>query len=102
MRALAAALAVLLVAVVAAGVIAAIGAVIWLRYVLPAVLVLAGFVVLFVADGATKWDGFAMCVGAGLAVLLMNVLFRFGAKGDEERQAEDAAREYMARARPLA
>jgi hypothetical protein len=69
-------------------------AVIYLRYGLPAVLVLAGFVLLFVADDDVKWDGFAMSVGAGLAVLLMNVLFRYGAKGDDERQAEDAAREY--------
>jgi hypothetical protein len=69
-------------------------AVIWLRYGLPAVLVVAGFVMLFVASDSIKWDGFAMCVGAGLAVLLMNVLFRFGAKGDDEREAEDAAREY--------
>jgi hypothetical protein len=68
---------------------------IWLRYGLPAVLVLAGFVMLFVADDGIKWDGFAMLVGAGLAVLLMNVLFRFGAKGDDERQAEDDAREYF-------
>ena len=67
---------------------------IWIRYGLPAVLVLAGFVALFVADDGIKWDGFAMLVGAGLAVLLMNVLFRFGAKGDDERQAEDDAREY--------
>lgn len=70
---------------------------IWLRYGLPAALVLAGFVLLFVAHGSTRWDGFAMCVGAGLAVLLMNVLFRFGAKGDAERRAEDEAREYLAR-----
>jgi uncharacterized membrane protein YccC len=70
--------------------------VIWLRYGLPAALVVAGFVVLFVADGSVRWDGFAMCVGAGLAVLLMNVLFRIGAAGDDERQAEDAAREYFA------
>jgi hypothetical protein len=70
-------------------------AVIWIRYGLPAVLVVAGFVLLFVADDGIKWDGFAMCVGAGLAVLLMNVLFRFGAKGDDERQAEDDAREYF-------
>jgi uncharacterized membrane protein YccC len=68
----------------------------WLRYGLPAALVVAGFVVLFVADGSVRWDGFAMCVGAGLAVLLMNVLFRIGAAGDDERQAEDAAREYFA------
>jgi len=71
--------------------------VIWIRYVLPGVLVAAGFVVLVVADGTTRWDGFAMCVGAGLAVLLMNVLFRFGAKGDEERTAEEEAREYFSR-----
>jgi hypothetical protein len=69
--------------------------VIWVRYVLPGLLVAAGFVLLAVADGSVKWDGFAMCVGAGLAVLLMNVLFRFGAKGDEERTREDAAREYF-------
>ena len=69
---------------------------IWIRYVLPAALVLANFMILAVADGSTKWDGFAMCVGAGLAVLLLNVLVRFGAKGDDERTREVAAREYMA------
>ena len=69
---------------------------IWVRYVLPGVLVLAGFVILIVGDGSTKWDGFAMCVGAGLSVLLLNVLFRFGASGDQERDREDAAREYYA------
>jgi hypothetical protein len=70
--------------------------VIWLRYGLPAALVIAGLVLLFVADGSTRWDGFAMFVGAGLAVLLMNVLFRLGASGDDEREAEDDAREYFA------
>ena len=70
---------------------------IWIRYGLPALLVLAGFVLLAVADGSIRWDGFAMCVGAGLAVLLMNVLFRIGATGDAERRAEDDAREYFAR-----
>ena len=92
----------LIIAVVAAGVDRGDRPVIWIRYVLPAVLVLAGFVVLFVVDGSTKWDGFAMCVGAGLSVLLINLLFRFGAKGDEERDREVAAREYLAEARPLA
>ena len=69
---------------------------IYLRYGLPAALILAGFVLLLVADGSTRWDGFAMCVGAGLAVLLMNVLFRIGVSGDDERRAEDDAREYFA------
>ena len=36
-----------------------------IRYVLPAVLVIAGFVILFVADDSLRWDGWAMCVGAG-------------------------------------
>jgi hypothetical protein len=69
----------------------------FLRYGIPAVLVLAGFVILFTVDSSLRWDGFAMCVGAGLSVLLLNWLFRFGAKGDEERDREVAAREEFAR-----
>ena len=55
-----------------------------LRYGLPAVLVIAGFVILIAVESSNRWEGFAMCVGAGLAVALI----RFGAKGDEEREAE--------------
>ena len=68
----------------------------FLRYILPALLVLAGFVVLFVLEDDNRWDLWAMLVGSGLAVLLLNVLFRYGAKGDEEREAEESAREYFA------
>jgi hypothetical protein len=67
----------------------------FVRYGLPAGLVLAGFVLLFAAPDNTRYEGFAMCVGAGLAVLLLNVLFRLGASGDRERDDEDAAREYF-------
>ena len=42
----------------------------------------AGFVILFTVEGNLRWDGWAMCVGSGGAILLMNVLFRFGSKGD--------------------
>jgi hypothetical protein len=68
-----------------------------IRYVLPAVLVVAGFVILFVADGDIRWEGWAMCVGSGLALFLLNVLFRYGAQGDKERDEEEAAREYFAK-----
>jgi hypothetical protein len=69
----------------------------FLRYGLPAVLVLAGFVILFAVGGSSRWDGWAMCVGSGLAVLLLNWLFRMGAKGDRERDEEVAAREHLAK-----
>jgi hypothetical protein len=67
-----------------------------LRYGLPAVLIVIGFVLLFTVDGSLRWEGWAMCVGSGLAILLMNVLFRFGARGDRERDEEVAARDFYA------
>jgi hypothetical protein len=67
-----------------------------LRYGLPALLVAIGFVILFAVDGPIRWDGWAMCVGSGLSLLLLNGLFRFGANGDRERDAEVAARDYLA------
>jgi hypothetical protein len=65
------------------------------RFGLPAALVLAGLVVLFAVDDALRFDGFAMLVGAGLSVALLNVLFRFGAAGDHEREGEDRARDFF-------
>ena len=67
-----------------------------LRYGLPALLIVIGFVLLFTVEGSLRWEGWAMCVGSGLAILLMNVLFRFGSKGDRERVRETQAREYYA------
>ena len=66
-----------------------------LRYGLPAVLVLTGFVILAVVDDPIRWDGWAMCVGSGSRSCCSNWLFRYGAKGDRERDAEQAAREYF-------
>jgi hypothetical protein len=68
----------------------------FVRYGLPSLLVVAGFVLLFAAPDSSRYEGFAMCVGAGLALLLLNLLFRLGATGDRERVREDAAREYLA------
>jgi hypothetical protein len=71
------------------------------RYALPGVLVLAGFAVLIFDGGAGRFDGFAMLVGSGLSVALINVLFRLGVSGDRERDDEERAR-VLVRARPLA
>jgi len=68
-----------------------------IRYVVPAVLVVIGFVILFTTDESLRWEGWAMCVGAGLAILLLNVLYRYGASGDRERTQEDEAREYFSK-----
>ena len=67
-----------------------------LRIGLPVVCIVAGFVILFTAEGSLKWDGWAMCVGAGLSIAFMNLLFRMGAKGDRERDDEEAARRHLA------
>ena len=66
------------------------------RYVVPGVLLLAGFVVLFAApSGALGGEGFALFAGAAASILLLNVLYRMGVQGDQERDREDAARAYF-------
>ena len=65
------------------------------RYGIPAALVLAGFVCLFVADGNQAAEGWALFTGAGLAVLVVNLLLRIGVEGDRDRDREEEAREYF-------
>lgn len=36
-----------------------------------------------------------MAAGGGLAVLLLNLLYRVGVSGDREREEEERAREYF-------
>ena len=57
----------------------------FVRYGIPGILVLAGFVCLFAAPEGSQAEGFALFTGAGLSVLLLNVLFRIGVTADEER-----------------
>jgi hypothetical protein len=65
------------------------------RYGIPAALILAGIVSLFVAPAGTRAEAGALFTGAGLAVLLLNVLFRIGVSGDTERDQEEDARAYF-------
>jgi hypothetical protein len=66
------------------------------RYVVPALVVLAGIIVMALGSEA-EVEGGAGIVGAGLAIYAMNWLYRASVSGDRERDAEEAAREYLDR-----
>lgn len=68
------------------------------RYVLPAALAVGGVVILIAGDGSdVAVEGWALFTGAGLAIFLLNFLFRIGVEGDKSRGREEAAREYFDR-----
>lgn len=65
------------------------------RYVVPALVAVAGVVILAFNHSINGLEGAAMFVGAAAAILLLNVLYRVGVTGDEERDREAAARDYL-------
>jgi hypothetical protein len=69
----------------------------FVRYGIPLAFVVAGIVLLFAADRSVAAEAWAGFTGAGIAVLLLNTLFRIGVAGDEERDREDEARSYFDR-----
>jgi hypothetical protein len=58
-------------------------------------MVAAAFVLLIANPGETGLEAWSLLMGAGLSVGLINILYRMGAKGDTERESEDAARAYF-------
>jgi hypothetical protein len=66
-----------------------------LRYGIGAVMVVAGIVMLVADPSGLGVDGFAMAVGGGLSVMLINFLYRLGVSGDREREQEERARAYF-------
>jgi hypothetical protein len=69
-----------------------------LRYVIPAVVCLAGIVILLVAGGSGYGpDALAGLFGAGGAIYLMNVFMRMGIEGDADRDVEEAKRLFLDR-----
>lgn len=67
------------------------------RYGIAGVLIIIGQVVLVADTGPTGagWEGWALFTGAGVAILLLNLLFRMGVEGDRDRQREEDARRYF-------
>jgi hypothetical protein len=65
------------------------------RYGLGAVMVLGGVVMLIVSPASLGVDGFAMAVGGGLSVVLLNFLFRLSVSSEADRAEEEQARTYF-------
>jgi hypothetical protein len=65
------------------------------RYVLPALVALAGVLVLILNRSINGLEGFAMGIGVAGSILLLNILYRVGVSGDRERDDEEAARVYF-------
>ena len=67
----------------------------FVRWILPALICLGGLIAIIAAPDEAEAG--AMIFGAGLAVWLLNLLYRVGVSGDRERHREDAARDYFDR-----
>ena len=66
------------------------------RYVLPAVIFLAGLLEMVLdPDGERGVEIGCMAIGAAIAVALLNFFFRMGVSGDAERDREEEARAYF-------
>jgi hypothetical protein len=64
------------------------------RYVLPAVVIVAGVIVMSLG-GEADLEGGAGIVGAGIAIFAVNWLIRASAAGDRERDREQQARDFF-------
>lgn len=70
----------------------------WVRTWLPAAIIAVGLLVWVVtAFSETGLEGGGLLMSAGLSVWLLNVLYRVGVQGDEDRGEEDAARAFFDR-----
>jgi hypothetical protein len=65
------------------------------RYGLGGAMILTGIVVLVATDGDLGAYGFASAVGAGLSILLLNLLYRMSVSSDRDRAREEEARRHF-------
>jgi high-affinity Fe2+/Pb2+ permease len=70
---------------------------VFVRYGLPALVVVGGILAMALGSDETRWEGGAAIIGAGLAIWLLNLFYRIGAAGDLERDVEERARDYYDR-----
>jgi len=65
------------------------------RYGIGGAMVLAGVVVLAIDGGELGAFGFASAIGAGLSVVLLNLLYRMSVSGERDREREEDARRHL-------
>lgn len=65
------------------------------RYGIGGAIIVAGVVVLAVVPGDQGAYGFASALGAGSAVLLLNLLYRVSVNSERDRDREEEARRYL-------
>jgi hypothetical protein len=68
-----------------------------LRYGIGGAMCLAGIILLVTNSSGFGVDGFALGVGGGLSLIMLNFLYRLGVSGDRERDREEDARTYLER-----
>jgi len=71
------------------------GGMLIVRYGLGGVMVLGGVAMLILSPAGLGVDGFAMAVGGGLSVLLLNFLYRLSVSSELDREREEQARDYF-------
>ncbi len=69
----------------------------FVRVWLPAIVVLGGVLAIALGPEGSRWEGGGAIVGAGLAIWFLNALYRIGASGERDRDAEEEARAYFDR-----
>lgn len=67
------------------------------RFALPAVIILSGIILAAITRTEAGYESGALLISAGLATLLLNLLFRLGVSGDKDRDREKEARRYYDR-----
>ncbi len=69
----------------------------FIRLWLPIVVVGVGVLLWAVDPSVARAEGSAHIIGAGLAIWILNFLFRIGMTGDVDRREEDDARAFFDR-----
>jgi hypothetical protein len=67
----------------------------FIRWWLPGLVVAAGLIAIVIDPTVDGLEGASHIIGAGLAILLLNLLVRVGISGERDRDQEDEARAFF-------